>query len=216
MTQLRARGLTRLTDEAIREGFASVRWPGRMQWLSLPDALLQQQAGGRGGAQPLRLLVDGAHNPSAAAQLRSYVDQQAAWPEHFGRIAWVIGMSQHKDIDGVMRALLARPPPAAMPMRVICTAFNPPKTMPWIRSAAPTVLADAATAAIAGPAASGTSIEQAPSLVPALRRAFDSGIQHLHARRRPLAVLCGSLYLVGELYRMLEALPADSRVSIDD
>jgi hypothetical protein len=42
----------------------TVRWPGRLEWISLPT--------GRGGRR--RLLVDGAHNPAAANGLRGYVD----------------------------------------------------------------------------------------------------------------------------------------------
>jgi len=46
--------------EAVREGLASVRWTGRLQWL--PET-----------AQRPRMLFDGAHNPAGTQTLAAYV-----------------------------------------------------------------------------------------------------------------------------------------------
>jgi dihydrofolate synthase/folylpolyglutamate synthase len=56
--QLRKRGL-RICDEALREGLARVRWPGRLEWVE---------------GRP-RLLLDGAHNPAGVRALRVYLEE---------------------------------------------------------------------------------------------------------------------------------------------
>jgi dihydrofolate synthase / folylpolyglutamate synthase len=78
---------------AIRAGFAAARWPGRLQqvrWRGLP------------------LLLDGAHNPPAAAALRAELD---AHPERHGLAPgprhWVIGMLANKQGPEILQALLA-------------------------------------------------------------------------------------------------------------
>jgi dihydrofolate synthase/folylpolyglutamate synthase len=78
---------------AIRQGFAEARWPGRLQqlhWRGVP------------------LLVDGAHNPPAAAALRAELDQHPArhglgpGPRH-----WLLGMLANKQGPELVAQLLA-------------------------------------------------------------------------------------------------------------
>jgi dihydrofolate synthase/folylpolyglutamate synthase len=56
--QLRRLGL-RISDQALRQGLADVRWPGRLEWIQ---------------GRP-RLLLDGAHNPAGARALRTYLEE---------------------------------------------------------------------------------------------------------------------------------------------
>jgi dihydrofolate synthase/folylpolyglutamate synthase len=56
--QLRRLGL-RISDQALRQGLAGVRWPGRLEWIP---------------GRP-RLLLDGAHNPAGARALRAYLEE---------------------------------------------------------------------------------------------------------------------------------------------
>ena len=56
--QLRRLGL-RISDQALRQGLAGVRWPGRLEWIQ---------------GRP-RLLLDGAHNPAGARALRAYLEE---------------------------------------------------------------------------------------------------------------------------------------------
>ena len=56
--QLRKLGLC-ISDAALREGLAGVRWPGRLEWIQ---------------GRP-RLLLDGAHNPAGARALRAYLEE---------------------------------------------------------------------------------------------------------------------------------------------
>lgn len=76
-----------LDVQRSRKGMASVRWPGRLQhcqWQGHP------------------LLVDGAHNRSAALCLRQQLDNSTS-P---GPIHWVLGILANKDAIGMLQALL--------------------------------------------------------------------------------------------------------------
>jgi dihydrofolate synthase / folylpolyglutamate synthase len=83
---LRAQGW-RISDEAIRQGMAQVRWPGRLQKTQW---------------QGHHLLLDGAHNREAARSLRAYVDDTYRHQS----ITWLMGMLETKDHAGVFTELL--------------------------------------------------------------------------------------------------------------
>lgn len=74
-----------ISTQAIQEGMAKARWPGRLQWIEW---------------QGLQLLIDGAHNPAAAVYLRQYVETLDA-PVH-----WIMGMLATKDHADIFQALL--------------------------------------------------------------------------------------------------------------
>jgi dihydrofolate synthase/folylpolyglutamate synthase len=78
-----------ISNAAIAEGLRQARWPGRLEH--------RQYQG-----QPL--LVDGAHNPPAAAALRQELDQRTHEEELPRR--WLIGMQRHKDAPQLLRSLL--------------------------------------------------------------------------------------------------------------
>jgi dihydrofolate synthase/folylpolyglutamate synthase len=77
-----------ISDEAVVQGMAATRWPGRMQWMTW---------------QKRQLLIDGAHNPAGAAGLRQFVDSQQPLPRS---VHWVIGMMVNKDHADILGALL--------------------------------------------------------------------------------------------------------------
>ncbi|NLE75996.1 MAG: bifunctional folylpolyglutamate synthase/dihydrofolate synthase [Chloroflexi bacterium] len=74
-----------LPASAVRQGLEAVRWPGRFE-------VVHQR--------PLAV-VDGAHNPDSAAQLRATLD--ATYPQR--PVVWVVGASSGKDLLTVLRAL---------------------------------------------------------------------------------------------------------------
>ncbi len=86
LQSLRSQGWT-LPTEAITQGMAQVRWPGRLQ-----------QVQWRGH----NLLIDGAHNQAAARSLRLYID--CTYPDQ--SITWLMGMLQTKDHAGIFEVLL--------------------------------------------------------------------------------------------------------------
>lgn len=160
LQSLRAQGWT-ISDEAIAQGMAATRWPGRMEWRSW-----------RGH----RLLIDGAHNPAAAAVLSRYVRQ--IWPSQ--SIAWVLGMLNTKEHDAVLAALL-RPGDRLYTVPVPDHATEPPERL----------------AALGQRLCPGLALAQACGDGEEALAIATSAAPH-----SPL-VLCGSLYLLGHLLPQL-------------
>ena len=75
-----------ISEEAIINGMAKTKWPGRMQWTTWKSH---------------KLLIDGAHNPASATVLRDYVDSLNS-----KNIAWVMGMLSTKDHSDIFQELL--------------------------------------------------------------------------------------------------------------
>lgn len=92
-----------LTEEAIRKGVASVRWPGRLQSVQ------------REGLRPL--LLDGAHNPDGARALAAWLDEAGLAQ----RVDLVFGGLADKDLEEVFAPLGPRV------RRVVLTAPSNPR-----------------------------------------------------------------------------------------
>lgn len=75
-----------ISADALWQGMANTRWPGRLQWVTWREH---------------RLLIDGAHNPAAAEVLRQYVDSVTDQP-----VSWVMGMLATKDHADIFKVLL--------------------------------------------------------------------------------------------------------------
>jgi dihydrofolate synthase/folylpolyglutamate synthase len=77
-----------VSEAAVREGCAAVRWPGRFQIVP-------------GAAGRPTLVLDGAHNPAGATALA------ASLRHHFAgrRLALILGISADKDRAGILKAL---------------------------------------------------------------------------------------------------------------
>ena len=143
--QLRDAGVA-ISEDAIRSGLRSARWPGRFELLS---------------HQPM-LVVDSAHNENSAHKLR------VALADYFPRpprrqLCLVFGASSDKDIAGMLRQFLE--PERATGYRpadkVIVTKSGHP------RSAEPAQLAD-----LVRQINSSAPISVQPDLVAALREAL--------------------------------------------
>lgn len=78
-----------ISEEAVINGMAKTKWPGRMQWTTWKSH---------------KLLLDGAHNTAAAEVLRQYVDSLDA--VNHQPVNWVIGMFSDKDHTEIFTALL--------------------------------------------------------------------------------------------------------------
>jgi len=162
-----------LDTQVIQRGMAALQWPGRLQtchWQGHP------------------LLVDGAHNRSAALHLRQQVDQWhphgSGGETHGASVHWVLGILARKDAVGMLQALL-RPGDRAWIVAVAnnscwsATALQEHLPQPLARCLQPPPAELGATWTVTG----------------ALARAFD--------QKPPWkipVVLGGSLYLLGQLY----------------
>jgi dihydrofolate synthase/folylpolyglutamate synthase len=93
-----------ITPEAIRQGLATVQWPGRLQVLR---------------EDPL-LILDGAHDPAAVVALLAAL--KAHFPDRPRR--YVLGFSREKDWPAMLRAL------APTATEIIVTAADNPRAVP--------------------------------------------------------------------------------------
>ena len=94
-----------LDDEAIRRGFASARWPGRLE-------LLRDTSVGP-------VLLDGAHNPAGARALARSLDELG-----MRRFPLVFGATRGKRVAAVLRAL------APLEPQPIFTRVDDPTAIP--------------------------------------------------------------------------------------
>ncbi len=161
-------GIATASPEARRSGFAAVRWPGRLELLSVD---------GRD------VLLDGAHNPAGAAALaralddiRPFLTGGDASPSRRSPITLLTASMADKDVAGVVRALGAAE--ALRDARIICTGLDLPRALP----------ADELAAA--------WSLDRGDRIVraePDADRALDRAL----ASAPGPVVVAGSLYLVG-------------------
>ena len=179
-------GVVTVSDTAIREGFASVQWPGRMELIPQPF--------GRSDARDL--LLDGAHNEDGAASLASGISDLAPLlADADGRagetpMTLVIAAMSDKSITEIFRALSQAE--ALKRANVICTSVGD------ARSASVEALAAAARAT-----GLGAQISGAANPAQALNDA---------AAARGAVVVAGSLYLVGAVR---ERLMREGRIQND-
>ena len=134
----------------IRGAFEKVEWPARFQ--RAED----------------RIVIDGAHNPHAAAQLA------ATWREEFGgeKAVLILGILADKDASGVVAALL---PIAA---RIICVLVRNPRALP------PSELAASVRA-------------QAPAIPVSIAETLSGALAEARADSERI-LIAGSLFLAGE------------------
>jgi dihydrofolate synthase/folylpolyglutamate synthase len=153
-----------ISPEAVTKGLGSVSWPGRFQIIR---------------HRPL-VVLDGAHNPAAAAglveSLRDYYDRQSV-----GQAILVFGASADKDLAGMAAAF------SPYFSRVIVTSSRHPRAL----DGAP-VEAEFSR--------NGLEVEAAASVAEALKRALAV------AGEEDIICVTGSLFVVGEA---IEALGED-------
>ncbi|CAK9014490.1 unnamed protein product [Durusdinium trenchii] len=147
-----------LDNSIILEGMAKTRWPGRLDWIHLDG-------------RPV--LLDGAHNPHAAAELARYVDQTVR-PK---AVLWVVALSFGKDAKGILQELLREED------SLLAVTFPAVEAMPWVKPQAPEELVEVARSLPAGGGAQTAATWR----------------EALQAEMGKQAVVCGSLYLVADV-----------------
>jgi folylpolyglutamate synthase len=175
--------LAQLTEAHLAAGIANTRWEGRCSWLAWRD-----------GNTTVPILADGAHNADSAATLRAYIDGLAL-PDRPRTFVLSLSANPGKTPHSVLAPLL-RPGD-----RVALVDFTTPvEGMPWIR---PANKADVRAAAEALQASEITDI---PGAGPqAVANALRWAQSDWNARGPGLTVVCGSLYLVADAYRLIGA-----------
>ncbi|GAB7348179.1 hypothetical protein MBLNU459_g6187t1 [Dothideomycetes sp. NU459] len=150
-------------------------WPGRIQNISIECV-----TGYKGQA-----VLDGAHNKESAEILANTVHPAAGK----AAIIWVIAASKGKDIQEMLQVLLSD----RNQDKVIAVEFGPVAGMPWVR---PMALQDIA-------AASSAPVFHAKSIEAALHEATKHAT--ITDTSDPLVVIAGSLYLVGDVLRLIRS-----------
>ena len=165
--------------------------PGRLQQVNVRFLT--------GRDQPI--LLDGAHNAQSAALLGEHVDEnyrkKESWagrdgeqtdgPDVLCPVTWVLAASEGKDVGGILRCFLK---PGD---KVVTTAFGTVDGMPWVKATSPETLLQVAsrTCTIHKDSTTKASVLDALKLASTL------------ANDGPL-VVAGSLYLVGDVMRLLK------------
>jgi dihydrofolate synthase / folylpolyglutamate synthase len=115
---LEAAGIAVVPAAARRDGYAAVRWPGRLELIDVD---------GRD------VLLDGAHNPAGAATLATAIDDLRPHLQP-GRMTLVMAAMADKDVDGIVAALAAAG--ALDDATIVATALDLPRAMPAAEVAA--------------------------------------------------------------------------------
>ncbi|GAA5993009.1 hypothetical protein JCM10908_000797 [Rhodotorula pacifica] len=217
---------TRLTDEAIRKGVEATRWPGRLSWISLP-ATATPTASSDDYDAPL-VLLDGAHNPSSARLLASYL---SSLPEHLSPSTLIVSISAPRDPADVVRPLLesllsapststagSRLGQKKRRLRVVCCGFSTPVGMDWVRATPPAELASRVSEVASSLSAdvdvkvlTATNAEEALALAAAADSTAEEGETTATPRgRRSPIVVAGSLYLVADVMGHVRRIESES------
>ncbi len=124
---LDASGIATVTLQAIRDGLASTRWPGRLELLAAgPDD--RARPAPTSGPDPTApdVLLDGAHNP---AGMRAFVDalDELRPSLSAGRPTLLLGLMADKDVTGIVEPLAASA--ALRGARIITTRIEATRAM---------------------------------------------------------------------------------------
>lgn len=177
--------LETISDNSLREGIERTRWDGRLQWIDLPRSLNSTvpHSQSPSPATSRRILLDGAHNPSSAKLLSSYL---SSLPPSSRPTTLIFGLSAPRPPADVLRPLLK---PSTGINKVICVEFSAPVGMPWVRATSAADLSRAVEEMALEGVAVGTSRELEDALV----KETEEG---------KLAIVAGSLYLVADALRI--------------
>jgi dihydrofolate synthase/folylpolyglutamate synthase len=175
--ELSGQGFAGISAEAIERGIRETRWPGRFQVIPahVSSAQGSPEQGSAESSSP-ELVLDVAHNPAGAWALRSALSERY----EDRRLIFVFGAMRDKAISEMTEILFP------LAERVIATQPENP------RSASPEEIQQAAVR-------TGTEVEVAPDAASALERA------KILAGSTGIVVITGSIYLVGEVMRLVDA-----------
>lgn len=169
-----------ISDTAIKKGLTQVRWPARLQSLTTGGlADMAREAGAE-------LWLDGGHNPHAGRAVASAMAElEAKSPRP---LILVTGILSNKDIGGFLDAF------QGLASAIICV------DIPGHSSLAPETLIELAEAR-------GLIGQVAENLIDATQRAINTGeALSRHTATTPIIppriLICGSLYLAGEVLKL--------------
>ncbi|KAK9895151.1 FolC bifunctional protein [Cystobasidium minutum MCA 4210] len=134
--------------------------------------------------QGINMLLDGAHNPASIDELANYLKSLS--PKN---TTFILALSSPRDPLALLKPLVSAL--SGQEITVMATNFSQPEGMPWVSAVDPSEVAKAAQS-LGIQAQVTQNVKEALSLV-----------KNLPDRQ---IVICGSLYLVADTYRLLESL----------
>lgn len=163
--------IPKLSHLTFEQGISKVKWPGRLQSIQY---------------KTLPLLIDGAHNESAAKELGKYLD---IYRKGEG-IIFIIGLSRGKNITDLLKHITNKSSDS-----LIATTFTPPQGMPWVSSYAVEDVQKAAK----------TYVEDIiPSTNDDTIADILQKVEHIKSQGDTRnVVVCGSLYLCSDVLRLV-------------
>ncbi|KAK3836928.1 MAG: Mur ligase [Linnemannia elongata] len=191
----------RITDETIRQGIMNTVWPGRLQWIEGESAPKEIQG---------RLLVDGAHNPAAAIALRTYVDEYISELSSVSptpRIHWIMAFTTGKDVEEMFDILFSKTSKSSSEAErasggdtFSAVEFSAPEGMPWVAPIPAQEVCDRLEKQQERTHIREEDRIRSRAFGADLRAAFEWVGQQRQGD--DVVVVCGSLYLVADLFRL--------------
>lgn len=171
-----------VSRQELVAGLDQVQWPGRLHDL---DFCFLLSEGDDRKKLTFPVLIDGAHNASAAIELSKHLRKQ------FGDkpLTFVIAVTAGKNLNTLLRPLLRAQD------RVIATKFSSVDGMPWIQPTDPKDLSSFIKSKFTTNCISENSLCDVFNLL-------SEEYYHNDASEISPVIVCGSLYLCGELLRM--------------
>ncbi|QLG72588.1 hypothetical protein HG535_0D02960 [Zygotorulaspora mrakii] len=174
LDNLQQKGHICLSANDIHGGLQNVNWPGRLHEL---DYCFDSEK-----KSTVSVLLDGAHNGAAAVELARYLrDKYGDKP-----LTFVLAVTSGKNLDSLLSPLLRSED------KVITTEFGKVDGMPWIHATPYTELATYIKRKYT------KNVETQPLLT----KVIPSIVDACHNDGICPIVVCGSLYLCGELLRI--------------
>lgn len=178
--------LAQISNLALETGVSSARWSGRCSWVQWVDPNTQQ---------PFPILVDGSHNEDSARRLREYIDSLVIEPSRQVKFVVSLSSSQGKTVDSVLAPLL-RPGDS-----VAAVYFSTPvEGMPWVSPVHKEAVRDVAKSLVGEAGEVWVGNGSGPQ---AVQGALRWATADWDEKGPGLVVICGSLYLVADAYRLI-------------
>lgn len=166
----------KITPELISLGIRKTDWPGRLQSVKIPK-------------NGLSVLLDGAHNESAAIELGKYLQ---IFRLNKKGIIFIIGLTKGKSIDDLLRHITNK-----LDDSIIPTVFTPPDHMPWISSYGHDDIRRVAKNYVQDVKNIGESSQS-------IEKVLDYANELKLKGDEREVVVCGSLYLCADVLRQIE------------
>lgn len=168
---------------------ANTVWPGRVQKISI--ACITKY-------KPL-IILDGAHNTESAEALANTIQKQAGDSRS---VIWVVAASQGKDIRSLLELFMRVKPQSSRKFSsiVIATKFGEVGGMPWVKAMSPVEILDQVRSV--GKDVLHPKTVTFHSATSDLRGALTDACDYARTLNG-LVVVAGSLYLVGDVLRMV-------------